>query len=68
MGELRTWMAENRRVSVTLNLPELASLAEAAIAAGAGRRGADSDLDKAARRVIRARDRRLSAVQRARTS
>lgn len=67
-GDFRAWWAERRRVSVSLNLPELASLTEAAIAAGAGGRRSDHDLDEAARRVARARDRRLRAVERARTA
>lgn len=67
-GDLRAWWAERRRTSVSLNLPELASLTEAAIAAGAGQRGSDGDLDSAARRVAQARDRRLRAVERARTA
>lgn len=62
---VRAWMAEHRRVSVTLSLPELARLADAAEAAGAGSRHADRDLASAARRVVTARDRRLRAVERA---
>lgn len=60
-GGLRAWLAENRRVTVSLNLPELARLADAAEAAGDGSR----DLDSAARRVRQARDKRLRAVERA---
>jgi hypothetical protein len=67
-GDLRAWLAERRRTAVILNLPELASLTVAALAAGAGLRGADPDLDRAARRVTQARDRRLRAVERARTA
>lgn len=67
-GDLRAWLAERRRTAVALNLPELNSLTEAALAAGAGQRRSDHDLDEAARRVRQARDRRLRAVERARTA
>ena len=61
----RAWIAEHWRTSVPLNLPELSALAIAAEGAGAGERHADPALDHAARRVIRARDKRVRAVQRA---
>jgi hypothetical protein len=67
-GGFRAWLAERRRTGVSLNLPELARLYDAAMDAGAGSRGADHDLDQAARRIQRARDRRLRAVERARTA
>jgi hypothetical protein len=67
-SSFRAWLAERRRTAVSLNLPELGRLLDAAIAAGAGSRGADHDLDQAARRVQRARDRRLRALERARAA
>jgi hypothetical protein len=66
MSTLRQWAAEHYRERVALNLPELSALTELAAAAGAGARGADPDLRRAAQRVARARDRRLRAVERAR--
>jgi hypothetical protein len=65
---IRQWIAEHYRERVALNLPELNALTEAAVAAGTGGRRADPDLHRAAQRVAKARDRRLRAVERARTA
>lgn len=67
-GSVKTWWAESRRTTVTLNLGELEALLQAAVGAGAGTRKASHILTGAARRVERARDRRLRAVERTQTS
>jgi len=58
-------LAERKRAGVRLNLAELNRLLDAALDAGAGQRGADPDLHRAAARIRAARNRRLRAVERA---
>lgn len=69
MSALRTWLAEHRRTGVRLSLPELTTVLMACEAAEPGSgwlfRRQDPDLASARRRLGRARERRVKAVERA---